>query len=139
MRVYVACPWKHKHEAISAAILLRVKGYEISSRWHDLISDGKESDGSDTHPDICRQEAVHDVADVISSDVVLVLNIEKSEGKAVEQGIAIAHGIPIIVIGTRSNVFQYLPTVRVVSTLVEASRLLASLALSAQSAPSDSK
>src|ERR1700681_2522273 len=38
------------------------------------------------------------------------LNLESSEGKAVEQGIALGAGIPIVGVGVPgSNVFQHLP------------------------------
>jgi hypothetical protein len=46
------------------------------------------------------------------ADVLLLINSAKSEGKAVEQGLAIAYGIPIIAVGVRGvlskNVFHYL-------------------------------
>jgi hypothetical protein len=40
--------------------------------------------------------------------VLVVLNLEKSEGKAVETGIALMNNIPIVSVGTRSNIFQTL-------------------------------
>jgi hypothetical protein len=58
---------------------------------------------------------------VISSDIVLVLNLKISEGKAVEQGIAIGFQIPILAVGPKpANIFQYLPVVTVVPTVEDA-------------------
>lgn len=75
-------------------------------------------------------EARMDMFDVIRADVVLVLNLAKSEGKAVEQGIALAREIPIIVVGLdRFNVFQYLPQYTFVKTVEEAIQLLKSEAV----------
>lgn len=116
MKIYIACPWVHKIAAAATAILVRREGHEVTSRWHDRTTDGLDPAGTDSPFDECRREAIHDVEDVFRSDAVLVLNIEKSEGKAVEQGIAIALHLPIVVVGQRSNVFQYLDNVKVVPT-----------------------
>jgi hypothetical protein len=73
------------------------------SRWLRIHDDDTKD------PWARRREAQADWADVLDSDVLLLLNLEKSEGKAVEQGIALQAGIPIIAVGdTYSNVFQHL-------------------------------
>lgn len=141
MRVYVACPWKHKHAAVATAQLLRAEGHEVTSRWHDIASNSVDSSGHDAPFEVCKQEAYNDITDVMLADIVLVLNIERSEGKAVEQGIAIARGIPILLVGTRSNVFHYVDSVTVVSTYAEALTRLKSYPVWSffdRSAPSDS-
>lgn len=113
MKIYVAGPWAHRYKAKEAAQVLREAGYEIVSRWHDIWA--LEEDTTD--PLMLEQEADMDLADVDASDAVIVLNIEKSEGKALEQGFALALGIPVVVVGARSNVFHYLPEVTIVPDL----------------------
>lgn len=59
-----------------------------------------------------KEQGEKDTQGVIDADVMVLLNSAKSEGKAVEQGIAIAMCIPIIAIGERgaqsNNVFHYM-------------------------------
>jgi hypothetical protein len=77
-------PWKHRQAACAAADQIAAAGHIITSRWlrgHDDTTD----------PVRLRQEAEHDWDDVHIADVAVLLNIEPSEGKAVEQGIALAN------------------------------------------------
>jgi nucleoside 2-deoxyribosyltransferase len=67
-----------------------------------------DSTGVTCNQSIIRDQAYQDIADVRRADVLVVLNLQKSEGKAVETGIAIAAGIPVISVGPRSNIFQAL-------------------------------
>lgn len=113
MRIYVAAPWVHRATAKEVAIVLRGEGHFVQSVWHDDHQDT-------TDPTVLAHEAQVDFMGVISSDYVLVLNIEKSEGKAVEQGIAIGFNIPIMVVGAQSNIFHHLPVVTMVPSLDEA-------------------
>lgn len=112
MRVYVASPWKFKDDARVVAVQLRDIGYTVTSVWHDDHPDTQD-------PVELAREAQTDFMGVVSADVLLVLNREHvSEGKAVEQGIAIGFQVPIIAVGSRrQNVFQYLPVVTLVPTL----------------------
>ena len=60
-----------------------------------------------SHDELASQ-AHADIYGVISADVLVLLNLAKSEGKAVEQGIALNRGIPIVAVGTaRTNIFQH--------------------------------
>ena len=116
MKVYLAAPWTTRHVAHHLAQQIRDVGHEITSHWHD---DWLDQDTTD--PATLCQEAQTDFADVIRSEVVVVWNSEKSEGKAVEQGIAICFEIPVIVVGVaRTNVFQYLASFTLVPTIEEA-------------------
>jgi nucleoside 2-deoxyribosyltransferase len=116
MKIYLAGPWKHRTTAKDVAQQLRDAGHKITSRWHDIWALLEESHD----PLVMEQEADCDLSDVESADIVVVLNIEKSEGKAVEQGFALGLGIPIVVIGAHSNVFHWLPEVTVVKDLEDA-------------------
>jgi hypothetical protein len=55
-----------------------------------------------------RLQAAEDVFDVLSAEALIVLNLQKSEGKAVETGVALMARLPIISVGSRSNIFQTL-------------------------------
>lgn len=122
--IYLAAPWRYRTHAKQVADQLRTAGHQIVSRWHDEWAD--QSDLG-VKPDVLRQEAEYDLADVRACDVMLVLNWEKSEGKAVEQGYAIALKIPVVVVGAQSNVFHYLPGVHVTSSLGSALNIMAGL------------
>lgn len=121
MIIYLAAPWKYRAQAKVRASQLRDHGHQIVSRWHDEWAE--KPDAAYDHPEQ-QTEAEKDVMDVKAAEVVLVLNLEKSEGKAVEQGIALARGIPIVVVGERTNVFHHLRQVRMVSDFDEALRWL---------------
>jgi len=85
----------------NAAQRFEEAGLVITHPWWNL--EGKEDD-----PVYLCQCAEYDVLGVVSAHVLVVLNTQKSEGKAVEQGIAIAMGIPIVLIGEKSNIFHHL-------------------------------
>ena len=124
MIIYLAAPWKYRAEAKQVAQQYRDKGHTIVSRWHDDW--GTKSDAGITESEK-RDEAEKDVADVMVCQCLVVLNWEKSEGKAVEQGIAIARHTPIIVVGAASNVFHSLATVKCVNSFAESLGALAEL------------
>ena len=106
MRVYIAAPWVRKHDAIQAGRAFEAAGFKVLSRWFNHEGDPNDATGvTCEHQEVYRQ-ALEDVDDVQRADYLIVLNLEKSEGKAVETGIAIANGIPFICVGPRSNVFQ---------------------------------
>jgi nucleoside 2-deoxyribosyltransferase len=108
-RIYVAGPWVDRENAKQLADRLQKFGYIITADWWNYesgIRTGEERDEFLTH---C---AVVDKRGVETADAVVLINSSVSEGKAVEQGIAIALDLPIIAIGTRGehskNVFHYL-------------------------------
>ncbi len=122
MRIYLAGPWKRRHAMPAYASMVREAGHTVVSRWHDKWAQEPET----TNVEVLRQEAQMDLDDVRRADVVIVFNLEKSEGKAVEQGFALAFGKTLIIVGElRFNVFQYLPYVQLVPTLQHALALLA--------------
>lgn len=108
MKIYVAAPWVRKVDAIQAGELLKAAGHEITSRWFTHEGDPNDPTGSTVDIGTIRAQAEDDFRDVCRADTLIVLNLEKSEGKAVETGIAIANGIPVISVGKRSNIFQTL-------------------------------
>lgn len=108
MRVYIAAPWVRRADAIKAGEKFKEAGFEISSRWFHHEGNPNDSAGLTATDDHIREQALEDYDDVASSDFMVILQLEKSEGKAVETGIALANGIPFIVVGSRSNIFQVL-------------------------------
>ena len=112
IKVYIAGPWARKDEAEKAAVVFERAGYIVARPWWFF-----EEDGTDA---MKEELAIADVVGVINADCVVVLNLEKSEGKAVETGITIALGKPLIVVGERSNIFHWLPGVILVDSVEKA-------------------
>jgi nucleoside 2-deoxyribosyltransferase len=108
VKVYVAAPWVRKQEAIAAGEQLKAAGFEVTSRWFYHEGDPNDSTGVGEDREQIRMQAREDINDVLNSDALVVLNLEMSEGKAVETGIALAYNLPVISVGGRSNIFQAL-------------------------------
>ncbi len=108
MKVYVAAPWVDRAIATAIAEAIRASGHQITHEWW-RFENVPEGNRNDEFHRIC---AIVDSYGVRDADVVVLLNSSKSEGKAVEQGIAIALGKKIIAIGKRGehskNVFHYM-------------------------------
>lgn len=110
MRVYIAAPWVRKAEAIKAGFEVEAAGHIVTSRWftHGDGGDAMDSTGITQAIEGIRNQAWEDIEDVSSADALIVLNLERSEGKAVETGIALIQNIPVISVGKRGNIFQTL-------------------------------
>lgn len=119
-RIYLAAPWIDRELMEDRAKKFEALGFTITHKWWRYEGAGEEHEKLE----FLRQCAIDDVNGVATADVVLVYNTSKSEGKAVEQGIAIAKQIPIFIIGKRGevskNVFHYLPLYVWVATEEEA-------------------
>lgn len=119
-RVYIAAPWKSRDEMPAIAEKVEGLGLEISHKWW-TVEDVPEGERS---LEVLRFQAYADYTGVKTADIILLINSAKSEGKAVEQGIALGDGKTIVVVGKRgehsSNVFHYLPSYVWVETLDEA-------------------
>lgn len=131
--LYLAAPWDMREQAKEVRTLFQQAGWTVTSNWLDWPNDHEPTD------DELQHEAIADLADIASSDLLVVLNWqargEETSGKAVETGYALAKGIPVIIVGERSNVFHFLPYVTVVATLKDA--LLAANRVVAQQLISD--
>lgn len=117
MKLYIAAPWVHRNDAREVAKLLEAEGHVITHKWWDV--EGEYDDHEKT-----TECAFDDYEGVYNADRLVLLDTQKSEGKAVEQGLALGFGIPIIAIGRRGehsqNVFHHLPNYTWVETLNEA-------------------
>lgn len=127
LKVYIAAPWIKKADAFAAKGLFELAGIEVTSRWitretpqevSDRYNAGECNESDERH---LIEEAINDVEDVVASDVFVILNLEKSEGKATEFGMAYSLGIPTILVGPRTrNIFYYLPNVFRADTVEQA-------------------
>lgn len=121
--IYLAAPWVDKDEMPERASQFESKGHIITHKWWIQEGDGYK----DHTPEELCEFAKLDYMGVMTSETVVVFNTKKSEGKAVEQGIAITAGIPIIAIGTLGelpNIFHYWPEMKWVKSIEEALEIL---------------
>ena len=119
MKLYLAAPWSHMEEAREAARKLTAAGHRITEPWWDH----RDVNGIDDEADELVDQAWRDLEGVDNADRFILLNLGKSEGKAVELGWALCRRIMVIAVGKRgehsNNVFHYLPQIKWVSTIEE--------------------
>ena len=116
-KVYIAARWVEREKMPEIAEELEVRGHSITHEWWKF-------EALESNPEKMKEFGQQDVMGVFKSDLVLLINSGKSEGKAVEQGLAIALGRPIVAVGKRGehsqNVFHYLEDYRWVENLEQA-------------------
>lgn len=111
MRIYVAGPWVRRPEIREIAKQFEAAGHEVTSRWlYEHEGDPNDASGSSSPVDYIRFQAREDVYDVRRSQAFVIINLQKSEGKAVELGVALSAGIPVYSVGPRFNIFCSLGT-----------------------------
>ena len=109
MKIYLAAPWVRREEAKAAAAQAVEAGHTITHDWWN-----HEAGNEDT--DELERLGRLDYDAVRTCEAFIVLNLEKSEGKSVEQGIALyghldgpAGPYYLIGVGPRgTNIFQNL-------------------------------
>lgn len=118
MKIYLSGPWVERADMEEYAARLVGEGHLITHPWWDVEAGLNEAE---LDAPFLRGCAEADVRGVLNANVVLVINSQKSEGKAVEQGIAIANKKPILVVGKdNTHIFQHLPFYRMVNTFDDA-------------------
>jgi nucleoside 2-deoxyribosyltransferase len=100
-RVYIAAPFQMRAEAIELMHLLRQHEIDCTSRW--LMQE----------TDVSVEWANNDLQDVLNAHAVVAINPigyhnAGTGGRHVEVGYALAHAIPVFVLGGKSNVFHEL-------------------------------
>lgn len=129
MKVYIAAPWAARDDIWDIARQVEKAGHEITHKWW-TYPDAPEDGSKDTN-DYLRGCGDADIKGVKSADAVLLINSMKSEGKAVEQGIAIALNKPIIAVGVRGelskNVFHHTNHYTWVATVADGIKTLGGL------------
>jgi nucleoside 2-deoxyribosyltransferase len=135
MRIYLAGAWARKQEIKAVADDLNSLGYGIyvDSRWLDEKQ--IEYGGEEGTPDeIRRERAEIDISDVEDADMVVRFTDDLSAptvpsslatgARMVEMGVAIALGIPVVVVGGHQPIFDYLPEVTHVKDVDELKQYL---------------
>lgn len=109
MKIYIAAPWIDREAMPAIATRFENDGHTITHKWWEAENTPESPEAVKIH----SGHAFDDWNGVVSADTLVLLNTSKSEGKAVEQGLAIASDIPIVAVGQRGalskNVFHYLP------------------------------
>lgn len=102
-------------------------GHTLTERWWEHVDiPGYPNNVTAAGFNALEDQSTLDYLGVVYADVLVVLNTERSEGKAVETGIAIALLKPIILVGSRTNIFHFIPSVYPVRDVRAAIRKLAS-------------
>lgn len=118
-KVYIAAPWVKKPMAAQAKEMFERAGFTVTSNWiteHPEAKLGLECDRAEL-----TRQALADLDDLEQADAFVILNLDKSEGKATELGAAYYWRKPIILVGERTvNLFYHLPSVVQVDTVQEA-------------------
>lgn len=102
-------------------------GHTVTHKWweHENIPEDEKT------AELLQEQAALDQAGVLKADMLILINSAKSEGKATEQGMALATGKPILAVGVRGtvsiNVFHYLPSYRWVDNLDEMTKVLTTI------------
>ena len=113
LKIYLAGPWSHRPEAWEAQKKFEAAGFEVISHWITRESNLTYEDmKKPEHKAEMQEQALMDVNELVQADIFVIMNLELSEGKATELGMAYSLGIPVILVGERSrNVFYFLPNV----------------------------
>jgi hypothetical protein len=108
LKIYVAAPWVCKDAARFAQEACEAAGHTTTSRWIDYHSNATPGVRSDFQE--LQEQALQDADDIFNADVFLILNLDKSEGKATELGLAYMWRKRILLVGKRTvNIFYHLP------------------------------
>lgn len=121
MTVYVAAPWTHKADAKTYADALEAGGHTITKKWweHREVPGYLTSTITPGNRIELETQAAEDIGGVLTAEAFVLLNFEKSEGKAVETGIALLSALLrasgtlsadpqiFVIVGGQSNLFHY--------------------------------
>ncbi len=117
MRVYLAAAWSRQAEVRLYANVLRAEGIEVTSRW---LEEREAIDPRDRERHR-RETALIDIQDVRAADALVRFTDDLSQptvpsglatgARMFEMGLAWAEGIPVVVVGGRQQVFDFLPNV----------------------------
>lgn len=118
-RVYIAARFQQIEQARWVATELEKRGLIIGCEW--LLEKSHDNPNyTDSNHAECARLARIDFDEVRDADALVLYNppgVEKfgTGGCHVETGVALAEGLPIKIVGHRSNVFHHLPGIEVYS------------------------
>lgn len=124
MKVYLAAAWRRQAELRDIASRLAARDVEITSRWL-FEEEAPNPKDRDRHR---RETAFIDIQDVRAADVLVRFTDQAARidgeyptgqipaglatgARMFEMGLAWAEGIPIVVVGGKQPVFDYLPNI----------------------------
>ncbi len=128
MTIYLAGPWHRKPDVRLARAQFEAAGIRVLANWIDHHSGAHSAEE-------LQEQAYTDLMQINEADGIVVLQLEKSEGKSAEMMYAYCNYRhsepdsfllrPIIVVGEHDienpvNIFHYLPGVTRVHTIEEA-------------------
>jgi len=108
MKIYIAAPYPQIDSARHMRDDLVARGYVVTARWLDERS-------------ILNDEwAQNDLADLDAADVLVLINDDEwanrgTGGRHTELGYALALHMPVVLLGSRTQIFHYLKQIRVVA------------------------
>lgn len=122
-KIYCAAPWVDRAKMPEIAAKFESCGHTITHRWWLYEGSGYTAPKAEL-----AKQALSDYFGVVNCDVLVLINSSKSEGKAVEQGVAIALEKPIVAVGKLGehslNVFHCLNCYSWVDTVDEAVQMV---------------
>lgn len=122
--VYLAASFSRKEELSGYRERFEKMGIRVTSTWLDEPVPSHEHIGEQSF-DYNRVQAEQDLIDIRDADVLILFSnglnsATRGGGRFFEMGYAAAYGCPIIVVGEREIIFQFLPSVEVVETVEQA-------------------
>jgi nucleoside 2-deoxyribosyltransferase len=107
MTFYLAAPYPQHDTARELRAALQAHGHVCTARWLDAPSD------------LNAEWALNDLADLDAAAVLVALNDAEwanvgTGGRHTELGYALARGIPVVLVGERTQIFHHHPAVRLV-------------------------
>src|SRR5215213_5765392 len=102
MRIYIAGPWAHRGDMPGISEMFEKAGHEITWKWWNT-PDIPENENRNEE---LTKQAFNDKRGVEECQILVLINSAKSEGKAFEQGLAVAKRKPIIAVGVLGGMSQ---------------------------------
>jgi nucleoside 2-deoxyribosyltransferase len=134
VKIYLAAPFSWKDQMNIYASELRELGMEVTSRWLE------EPHASTTQLSELEEEqhsfyAKQDCQDISNADVLVFFSDPSKTivrgGRHVEFGIALALGMPVVVIGEKENIFHYSAGITHCENWTQAKNILTAFSVSA--------
>lgn len=113
MTVYISAPYELRDYAVQLRRDLFERGVEVIARWIDSEVPDYNPQAMQATMDRNARWACVDIEDLEQADVMVLVNPAEwrhkgSGGRHVETGIALGNGVPVVIVGERTNVFHYL-------------------------------
>lgn len=126
IKAYIAAGYSRKEEVAAIAKELESVGVTITSNWHKERP-APQTGLNDNTESFLRRTARKDIQELTAANYFVMLTVDpdkpfKRGGSCVENGFAIARGLPTMIIGPRQHIFHYLPGIKKVDTVEQAKK-----------------